>query len=229
MENETIPKKTNNYKNVKIPEQNKNSSMSEKLNLPDSYYKIKTQRDLIKRIFSNEDFEFSKPMKSLIKKKLSSYRQQDREKKILRKETPVITFDETIEKLVASKLCCFYCKCKVFIFYKKIRDNKQWTLDRIDNSIGHCKDNVLISCLECNLKRRTMEMDRFTFTKQLRIKKSDTLMEGEKSETEIDETEIDQTEIDEIKVNETENSGEACEKNDKDPSSDIKVIKSIFF
>ena len=216
MENETIPKKIKKCKNVTIPIENRNSSMSEKLNLPESYYKIKTQRDLIKRIFSNEEFEFSKPMKSLIKKKLSSYRQQDREKKILRKETPVITFDETIEKLVASKLCCFYCKCKVFIFYKKIRDNKQWTLDRIDNSIGHCKDNVLISCLECNLKRRTMEMDRFTFTKQLRIKKSDTLMEGEKSEVEVN------------KDGENED-GQNKDGQNKDASSDVKVIKSIFF
>lgn len=217
MENETFPKKIKKCKNVTIPRENRNSSMSEKLNLPDSYYKIKTQRDLIKRIFSNEDFEFSKPMKSLIKKKLSSYRQQDREKKILRRETPVITFDETIEKLVASKLCCFYCKCKVFIFYKKIRDNKQWTLDRIDNSIGHCKDNVLISCLECNLKRRTMEMDRFTFTKQLKIKKSDTLMEGEKSESEVNED------------GKNEDGKNEDGQNDKDASSDVKVIKSIFF
>ena len=216
MENETIPKKIKKCKNVTIPIENRNSSMSEKLNLPESYYKIKTQRDLIKRIFSNEDFEFSKPMKSLIKKKLSSYRQQDREKKILRKETPVITFDETIEKLVASKLCCFYCKCKVFIFYKKIRDTKQWTLDRIDNSIGHCKDNVLISCLECNLKRRTMEMDRFTFTKQLRIKKSDTLMEGEKSEAEANEDGQNED-------------GQNEDGQNEDASSDVKVIKSIFF
>ena len=216
MENETIPKKIKKCKNVTIPIENRNSSMSEKLNLPESYYKIKTQRDLIKRIFSNEDFEFSKPMKSLIKKKLSSYRQQDREKKILRKETPVITFDETIEKLVASKLCWFYCKCKVFIFYKKIRDTKQWTLDRIDNSIGHCKDNVLISCLECNLKRRTMEMDRFTFTKQLRIKKSDTLMEGEKSEAEANEDGQNED-------------GQNEDGQNEDASSDVKVIKSIFF
>ena len=28
----------------------------------------------------------------------------------------------------------------------------QWTLDRIDNNIGHSKENVVICCLKCNLK-----------------------------------------------------------------------------
>ena len=41
----------------------------------------------------------------------------------------------------------------------------QWTLDRIDNNLGHNSDNVLISCLECNLKRRRMNMERFQFSK----------------------------------------------------------------
>ena len=206
-------------KSLTLPERNRNSSMCEKLNLPESYYKSKTQRDLIKKMFLNNVFDFSKEMKSLIKKKLSSYRQQDREKKILRKESEVITFDETLEKLVASKLCCFYCKCNVFIFYKKVRDNKQWTLDRIDNSIGHCRDNVLISCLECNLKRRTMEMDRFTFTKQLKIHKTDTVMESEEDEQESEEDEQ------ECEPDSTDGNGE---ENDKTKLSDIKIIKSVF-
>ena len=48
---------------------------------------------------------------------------------------------------------------------------EQWSLDRIDNDIGHYKENVVISCLECNLKRRKTNADAFLFTKQLRIKK----------------------------------------------------------
>ena len=47
----------------------------------------------------------------------------------------------------------------------------QWTLDRIDNERPHTKDNILISCLECNLKRRRMDKDKFEFTKKLNIVK----------------------------------------------------------
>ena len=59
----------------------------------------------------------------------------------------------------------------VELIYKEVRAKKQWTLDRIDNDIGHNNGNVIISCLECNLKRRRTNMDKFKFTKQLRIVK----------------------------------------------------------
>ena len=59
------------------------------------------------------------------------------------------------------------------MIYDDCRQNNQWTLDRIDNSCGHNIDNVLISCLECNLKRRDMDKDKFYFTQNLQIKKID--------------------------------------------------------
>ena len=49
------------------------------------------------------------------------------------------------------------------------RENYQWTLDRIDNDQGHNIDNILISCLECNLKRRCRSKDKFLMGKQLKI------------------------------------------------------------
>ena len=53
------------------------------------------------------------------------------------------------------------------------RDPKQWTLDRIDNTMGHNTNNVLISCLACNLKRRNRTVEKFLFTKQLTIIKAE--------------------------------------------------------
>ena len=52
---------------------------------------------------------------------------------------------------------------------KYSREKEQWTLDRIDNNIGHTKDNVVISCLSCNIKRGVMDDAKFKFTKQLKI------------------------------------------------------------
>jgi hypothetical protein len=46
---------------------------------------------------------------------------------------------------------------------------KQWTLDRIDNDIGHNKNNLVIACLECNLKRKRTNKDKFMFTKNMKI------------------------------------------------------------
>ena len=109
---------------------------------------------------------------SLIKKKLSSYRQQDRTKK---RHDPkrLITLDETVELLVASQLKCHYCRKEVLITGDKRREKYQWTLDRIDNNLGHFGDNVVIACLDCNLKRRCIDKEKFLFTKRLRVKKGD--------------------------------------------------------
>ncbi len=54
-----------------------------------------------------------------------------------------------------------------------VREMKQWSLDRINNDLGHSCENVFISCLECNLKKRTKNSDSFLFTKQLKINKMD--------------------------------------------------------
>lgn len=106
----------------------------------------------------------------LIKKKLSSYRQQDLTKKRHDPEK-LITLDEIIELLVASQLKCHYCRQEVHITGEKRREKRQWTLDRIDNNQGHFNNNVVIACLDCNLKRRCIDKKKFLFTKRLRIEK----------------------------------------------------------
>ena len=56
--------------------------------------------------------------------------------------------------------------------YKNVREYRQWTLDRINNDNGHNKENVVICCLECNLKKGTINDEKFKFTKQMRIIKT---------------------------------------------------------
>jgi len=80
-----------------------------------------------------------------------------------------ISYDELIEKLVISKLLCYYCRCKCCLITKEKRENIQWTLDRINNDIGHYNDNVVISCLKCNLQKRRRNDEHFKFAKQMRI------------------------------------------------------------
>jgi hypothetical protein len=108
-------------------------------------------------------------MDKTILKKLRGYKSQDLKFNIY-SDFYFITPDLVQDKLTQCNYTCFYCKSNVKTEYLK-RDPLQWTLDRIDNTMGHNKDNVLISCLGCNLKRRNRTVDKFLFTKQLIIKK----------------------------------------------------------
>ena len=133
-------------------------------------YDSKKQLNYAQCLYLNTDFPEKKEVETEIKKKISSYRGQDIKKERL-EETKFVKLEEVYELLLASKCNCHYCRKGVGILYKNIRDPLQWTLDRIDNSIGHNNGNLVISCLQCNLQRRTKMIEKFKFTKQLKIVK----------------------------------------------------------
>jgi hypothetical protein len=116
--------------------------------------------------------EHYKIIQSLINKKLSSYKQQDIIKKRLDNQN-FIQIEEVIDIFKKNQLSCYYCNEKVCLLYEIVRENKQWTLDRINNNIGHNSGNCVLACLSCNLKRRRIGADAFLFTKQLNIVKKD--------------------------------------------------------
>jgi len=129
-------------------------------------------------------------VKKQIMSKLNNYKQQDVLKKV-HDERKLIHLDQVIGKLQESGLKCFYCKEEVYLLYKMVREMKQWTLDRIDNDIGHFYDNVVISCLDCNLKRRKKSSHAFLFTKQMNIVRVDHLDDGDRDHKDNpDETEM---------------------------------------
>jgi 5-methylcytosine-specific restriction endonuclease McrA len=117
----------------------------------------------------NQD-DHCKLVRQQIINKLGGYRQQDLEKELFDPEE-FIGFSKVLETMMACELKCHYCLEPVKILYEYVRDPKQWTLDRIDNDLGHNRDNVWIACLSCNLRRRTMRPDRYEFTKQMVITK----------------------------------------------------------
>lgn len=127
--------------------------------------------NMITMLYNNIDFEYDNLLVSDINKKWQSYMNQDKTKGKY-DETNFIQFTKVIEKLFLSNLKCIYCNRDVKIIYRIKRDPSQWTLDRIDNDFGHNFDNVLIACLDCNLKRRCINSDKFNFTKKLNIIKT---------------------------------------------------------
>ncbi len=111
----------------------------------------------------NED---TKLLKSEIKKKISGYKNQDIIKKKYDEEK-FISYENIIKKLIDCGNRCLYCNEQTKIFYKFVRDSSQWSLDRIDNNYGHNCDNVEISCLRCNLRRKTITTEKYILTKQI--------------------------------------------------------------
>jgi hypothetical protein len=135
--------------------------------LPELLFNYKEQIKMINMLYFDNEFAHKKLLEREIDKKISSYKTQDINKN--KYDGNNINREETVEKLVASKLKCYYCKSNVLLFYNKVRDMEQWTLDRIDNNINHSNNNVIIACLKCNLQRRCQDKDKFLFTKQLKI------------------------------------------------------------
>jgi hypothetical protein len=129
--------------------------------------------DKDKSLGSDKDKSLEKKIHFLreqIRQKINNYYAQDMKKQIYNAEN-FITLEYILQKLEECQLDCFYCREPVYIWYEIAREPKQWTVERIDNKIGHDIGNIEIACLSCNLKRRCMYHERYVFTKQVKIVK----------------------------------------------------------
>lgn len=142
-----------------------------KYDISDEIMQHTKQIEIINKLYLNVVNENEKLFNKFINEKLSSYKQQDIKNKIYG-EKFFVTNSNVVELLVECKLKCYYCNGNVGVVYKEIKDKKQWTLDRINNDMGHNSGNLVISCLDCNLKRRNTDMNKFLFTKKLNIIKN---------------------------------------------------------
>jgi hypothetical protein len=171
---------TNGSKQIKKKEKEKKMRVETKTwGLNNEDLSFETQLGLLNALFNktHNNNELINPrhiamIVSHIKAKISGYKQQDILKgKFL--DTEFVSFTDIIDLLNQSKMRCHYCACETYLLYEIVRENKQWSLDRINNEIGHNRNNLLIACLECNLKRRRTNKDAFFFTKNLQIVRLD--------------------------------------------------------
>ncbi len=137
----------------------------------DYLYDINNHTQFLYKIINNIDFSYNKIIINSIKQKYSSYKSQDKLKHKY-DENQFLTFNELLFKLLKSNLNCYYCNDKLKLIYKNKNENKQWSLERFDNNIGHYNNNTCISCLKCNLQRRTDNHEYFKMGKQLTIVKN---------------------------------------------------------
>jgi hypothetical protein len=125
---------------------------------------------LLEQYKRQESFPECKKIKEMLKRKLDGYKAQDKRWDIY-SEHYTIKLDELVDRLLESGMKCHYCQKQMNLCTSRSRDPSQWTLDRINNSQGHNLTNVVVGCLSCNLSRRNIPLDKFLFTKQLRIEK----------------------------------------------------------
>jgi hypothetical protein len=142
--------------------------ISNKWNIVEEDLEHSNQLNIIKNINMNITCAHDQLMKTQIERKLSAYKQQDVDKNRY-DLNKFITFTDVVKLLAECKLLCDYCSNETFVLYEIVRELRQWSLDRVDNDKGHNLGNVIISCLECNLKRRRTNKDAFMFTKKLSI------------------------------------------------------------
>jgi hypothetical protein len=128
------------------------------------------QVDMVNKLYMNLEFNLKSLLEKELNSKITGYKNQDVKKDIYDADL-LITFVNVIEKLMSIKLRCCYCRLAILLLYKNVREPTQWTLDRIDNNKCHSNENTVIACLKCNLQRRLTNIDKFTFTKHLKIKK----------------------------------------------------------
>jgi len=116
--------------------------------------------------------EMNPAIEQQLNRKISGYKQQDLKKGVY-DDQQFINIDSLVNKMRETELKCYYCKVEMMILYETVREAKQWTVDRVNNDIGHNMDNYHLACLSCNLKRRRTDDDKFLFTKQLSIVKTE--------------------------------------------------------
>jgi len=176
--NISLSNKTNNNNNRIIYQKEKEKKKrveTNKWGLNETDLSYSSQYEILMKIYNNiTNLENSTDIKNYnlvinhIKTKIYGYKHQDIIKKIFN-ESEFINFEEVVSLLKNSEMKCCYCSCEVYLLYEFVREFKQWSLDRIDNYRGHNKNNLVVACLECNLKRRRTNKEAFMFTKNLTI------------------------------------------------------------
>jgi hypothetical protein len=174
-------------KAMKIKEDtDKKRKVAEKWHLKEEEITYEIQKEELSQMIngSGMNSKITHTIRQEIERKLASYKYQDVEKGV-QDDSQMIGFVEVLSLLHHSEGRCFYCKDEVLLLYEKVREKRQWTLDRIRNDLGHFTNNVVIACLSCNLKRRCQSKDGFLFTRQLQIVKQEKVLVSMPTEDKI--------------------------------------------
>jgi hypothetical protein len=135
-------------------------------------YNIDNHMIFLNNLNQNIDFSYNRIVTKELKQKHASYKSQDKKNNKFDQEQH-ISYPELLNKLQMSQLKCFYCNDNLLLLYRNKNEKKQWSLERLNNNLGHYNDNTCIACLQCNLQRRNENYEYFQKAKQWKIVKND--------------------------------------------------------
>ena len=110
-------------------------------------------------------------IKNEINTKLRTYKTSDISRSL--PGTSIDDYNVIADMMIRQKSKCYYCHKEFLMLYKNTRDPLQWSVDRIDNDKAHSENNIVISCLRCNLQRRTRDCNEFYISRNLQITKEE--------------------------------------------------------
>jgi hypothetical protein len=161
------------HDNMKSTNENVGVPKKRAVTTTDKWMIIENQLEIIKHYQENTENDNSDAYSLILRQiqnKMNGYKSQDGIKKIY-DLNDFVDMKYVLDMLIKCEMKCFYCEEQLYVIYDNVREPRQWTLDRMNNSIGHNKNNVEIACLSCNLKRRCIYHGRYLFTKQMKITK----------------------------------------------------------
>jgi hypothetical protein len=177
------PESEADAKNPKVPRKKIASQNNTWIAVANAHSTRESQLELLCELQSGEKVSNSANiLLTHLKTKQSGYRSQDVLKDLYDIDR-FIQVPDIVAIMIGSNLSCFYCQKWATLFYENVRDPRQWSLERLSNAEGHNRDNVVIACLECNMRRRTMYHERYLVTKQLKVNK----LGSDDSENNLDE------------------------------------------
>jgi len=88
----------------------------------------------------------SQELKLKIQEKIKSARKYDARHNI---KCQMIFTHEVLHLLKMQNNQCFYCDFKM-VLNDYVNHPDGFTCDRLDNSVGHCRENIVMSCRKCN-------------------------------------------------------------------------------
>ena len=160
------------HPNPKIPRKKLASNTDNWIQTANTYSTQDAQLLLLIDIKNDGVSESANILRNHLKTKQSGYRSQDTLKGFYDPDR-FVQIPDIVALLIESNLSCFYCRKWTTLFYENVREPRQWSLERLSNKDGHNRENVVIACLECNMRRRTMYYERYIATKQLKVNKLD--------------------------------------------------------
>ena len=84
--------------------------------------------------------------------KLQAYKRSDADKDLNVDCKLRLRMKDVFTLLQTQGMRCAACNIKLLLCYAP-KDTRQFSVDRLDNAKGHTRDNVRMTCLECNRRR----------------------------------------------------------------------------